>query len=425
MIDLSSFGHRNPSQMSSDDWLNLRFEVETVFTPGTAIKQQDLFSGRSEQIQKLAQRIRLAGAHAVIYGERGVGKSSLVNIFKFIANELPASIQYIRVAATTGDGFSDIFLKVFKRMKVQATDDGAPYWLADNYQGKTITPDDVLLEFENFSEAATPIIVIDEFDRLATDKDKALVSDTIKLLSDESANATFFIVGVSDAVDDLLKGHESIGRAIAEVEMPRMSDSEISDVITDRVKNLGFKIHDDALWKCIFICKGLPHYAHLIGLHALQAACDRKSINVEEEDIETATQRALSETNQSIKDSFESATYSERKDNIFKEVLVACALAEKDPLGKFDAKSIASRLTIITGKDYDAPAFSYHLSQFCEENRGGLLEKSGVTRNFKYRFKEALMEPYVILQSLQKGIIRESHINAFGPRRQKDLFSPP
>ena len=220
--------------MSDEDWDALRDEAEILFTPGTSIKEQDLFSGRKVQINKLSQRIRLAGSHAAIYGERGVGKSSLVSIFKYIADASPNHIRYIRVAATEGDNFHQVMHKIFKRMVVEKGADSVR--LADLYDDRQITPDDVMLEFENFAKTVTPIIVIDEFDRITDQRSKVLVSDTIKLVSDEAISATFFIVGVSDAVDDLLRGHESIGRAIAEIEMPRMSDEEITWIIQVRLQ---------------------------------------------------------------------------------------------------------------------------------------------------------------------------------------------
>ena len=271
--------------------------------------------------------------------------------------------------------------------------------------------------------SATPIIVIDEFDVLRDEHSKRLVSNMIKLLSDEGANATFFIVGVSETVSDLLKGHESIGRAMAEVEMPRMSDQEIIDIIWNRLVRAGMQINTDALWDCVFISKGLPHYAHLLGLHAMQAACDRQSFRVEMKDVQTATVRALAEANQTIKEGFQDATYSEREDNIFKQVLAACALAQKDNLGKFNAKAVASRLSEIMGESYDVPAFSYHLNEFCDPSRGSILEKSGDRRKFSFRFKKALMEPYVILECMSRGIITKKHVLAFSPKRQSDLFS--
>ena len=407
--------------MKNEDWSALRHEAEILFTPGTSIKEQELFAGRSQQIQKLTQRIRLAGSHAVIYGERGVGKSSLVSIFKYVADGSKSDIQYIRVAATQGDKFRDIILKIFKRMTV--LDGENKKRLADYYDDRDITPDDVLLEMQNFAVSTLPIIVIDEFDRISDNETKTKISDTLKLLSDESVGATFFIVGVSDAVEDLLRGHASIGRAIAEIEMPRMSDDEIIDIISVRLKRTGMKISNDAIWSCVFVCKGLPHYAHLIGLHAMQAACDRRSLSITEKDVEEATDRALSEANHSIKEAYENAVYSERRDNIFREVLTACALAKKDPLGRFNAKAVATKLKEITGQDYAVPAFSYHLNEFCEQGRGGILQKYGQTRKFTFRFSEALMEPYVILEALRQSILNKTDVQKSQPKRQTELFS--
>jgi Cdc6-like AAA superfamily ATPase len=412
---------RDSKVMTHDDWSSLRHEAEQLFTPGTAIKEQELFAGRQEQITKLAQRIRLSGGHAVIYGERGVGKSSLVNIFRYVADASPSRVQYIRVAATDGDDYNALFVKIFKRMTLEEGERRTR--LSDLYEGKQITPDDVLLEFENFSSATVPIIVIDEFDRLKDHQAKTLVSDTVKLISDEAINATFFIVGVSDAVEELLHGHESIGRALSQVEMPRMSDSEIIDIINRRLKRAGIKITSDAIWDCVFICKGLPHYAHLLGLHAMQSVCDRKALIIERRDIEEASRRALADSNQSIKSGFENAIFSERPDNIFKQVLIACALVQKDSFGRFTAKSVATILSEITGERYDVPAFSYHLKEFCDTARGPILKKMGQTRRFTFRFLEALMESYVILEGMNQKIITNRIVERNRPKRQPDLFS--
>ena len=416
------FPQRDEKNVSNEDWAALRSEAELLFTPGTAIKEQELFAGRIEQIHKLAQRIRLAGSHAIIFGERGVGKSSLVNIFRYVADSSPSKVQYIRVAATEGDGYEHVMRKVFKRMTIDSGD-GHPVRLSELYEGKTIVPDDVLLECERFSNADTPIIVIDEFDKLKDDKSKAQIADTLKLLSDEAANATFFIVGVSDAVGDLLKGHESIGRALGQVEMPRMSDSEIIDIFQKRLSRLGMRISNEAQWDCVFICKGLPHYAHLLGLHASQVACDRHSLLIEQSDITVATKRALSGANQSIKECFEMAVFSERPENIFKQVLTACALAKKDVLGRFSAKSVAARLSEITGIEYHEPAFSYHLNEFCKPRRGNILQKKGDTRRFTFRFTEALMESYVVMEALERKILTKKVVGKFRPKRQGDFFS--
>ena len=424
MVDLplgTNNGFLNPSHMSDGDWRNLRFECEQVFTPGTPIKESDLFSGRKAQIEKLTQRIRSPGSHAVVYGERGVGKSSLVNVFKFIADASASRIQYIRVTGVSNDTFTTLFFKVFKRLTVERG--GAKERISENYEGKIITADDVLLEFQNFSAATVPIVVIDELDKIISKKVKEEIAETIKLVSDEGANVTFFVVGIADNVADLIEGHESIDRAIAQVEMPRMSDKEIIDVIHPRVKRLGLKITEDALWDCVFLCKGLPHYAHLIGLHACQACCDARSVVVDRMMIKEAERRSIGESNNTIRTNFDDSIFSERTENLFLPVLVACALAKKDAIGRFLAKDVAVALSDIMERDYEVPAFSYHLDQFATFERGRMLEKLGNTRQFKFRVREALSEPYVVLKGREAGLIKPEIERKYGPTRQPDLFT--
>ena len=91
--------------------------------------------------------------------------------------------------------------------------------------------------------------------------------------------------------------------------------------------------------------------------------------------------------------------------------------------GKFLAKDVANVLSDIMNQSYDVPAFSYHLDQFTTPERGNLLEKIGISRQFRFRFKEALSEPYVILKGRESGIISYEIEKKYGPTRQPDLFS--
>ncbi len=53
-----------------------RVEAAThVFTPRQAIKTADHLAGRKQEIGKVIAATFAPGAHAVIYGERGVGKN--------------------------------------------------------------------------------------------------------------------------------------------------------------------------------------------------------------------------------------------------------------------------------------------------------------------------------------------------------------
>ena len=54
--------------------------IHSAFTPSAPINRLTLFAGRLPQIDRVFGAVFSPGQHAIIYGERGVGKTSLANI---------------------------------------------------------------------------------------------------------------------------------------------------------------------------------------------------------------------------------------------------------------------------------------------------------------------------------------------------------
>ena len=57
-----------------------------VFTPSAPIDRLRLFAGRDQQRLAVLDAILQRGRHAVLFGERGVGKTSCANIWKTWGN---------------------------------------------------------------------------------------------------------------------------------------------------------------------------------------------------------------------------------------------------------------------------------------------------------------------------------------------------
>jgi hypothetical protein len=64
----------------------------------------------------------------------------------------------------------------------------------------------------------------------------------------------------------------------------------------------------------------------------------------------------------------------------------------------------------ITQKSYEIPGFARHLSKFCEQQRGPVLQKTGRRKLFRYRFQNPLLQPFVIMRGLKAGRIPQSLI---------------
>jgi hypothetical protein len=101
---------------------------------------------------------------------------------------------------------------------------------------------------------------------------------------------------------------------------------------------------------------------------------------------------------------------SQRPEALYRQVLLAAALAETDELGYFANADVREPMSKIMGRRYEIPSFSQHLSAFCEPSRGPVLERVGAERNYRYRFKNPLLQPFVIMQGLSAGLISEEDV---------------
>jgi hypothetical protein len=250
---------------------------------------------------------------------------------------------------------------------------------------------------------------------------KSQVSETIKQLSNSPTSATIIIVGVAEAVTDLIAEHQSISRALVQVQMPRMDMDELREIVTSRLKRTPLRISDDALWRIAFLSSGLPFYSHALGQSAAVVAIDQRQMTIAEKHVDISIPASFSDLDQTLIDAYVKATIETRKGNIFKEVLAACALADQDELGRFPAANVEAPLSAIIGREMKIPSFAFHLNELSGPDRGDILRKTGRVGQFRYRFNEPMIEPYIILKSLADKVIDNQILEKFSIRRQRSL----
>ncbi len=407
------------------DIANKRFEVGQLFTPSTPVTVAELFAGRSPQMVRINDTIAEPGRHAIIFGERGVGKTSLVQIVPYIVPDRRDRVRYCRIQAFPDDTFHSLATKIFKKIKFRANiGDGEREYDASQAIAGEITPDDVVNEFSNFGPNDIPIIVIDEFNEILDQKTPTLIANTIKALSDTGSNATMLIVGVADNVTHLIKEHESIQRCTEQIPMPRMNNHDLIEVLERRLKQLGFTIDADAKWKIINLAKGLPAYVHGLGKHACLNALSRGGrSNIEEYDADTAIDSVVTSSHQYFKDTYELATRSNQPGNLLKEVLTACALTRTDEGGFFAPSAVKEPLSSILGKSVEIANFQNHLLAYIDPKRGPILKRKGEPRAYRFRFDQPAMQPYVLMRAIKENILDDGAMQALSYPEQPELFA--
>ena len=410
----------------ADEFQEKAFMLGTVFKPTAPINREDLFAGRKSQIRDVVDAINQQGQHAVLYGERGVGKTSLANMLVPKLRAPDADVIAPLVNCMTADTYSNVWKRVFEEIafKAETESNGGVLEkpekrLLKEYLGSysdNISPDIVRRLLHGLGQKDIVVVILDEFDKLSDPDARAMMSDTLKFFSDRVVPATIVLVGVADDVETLIANHRSLERCLRQIRMPRMSDKELETIVTQGLTKTGMTIQEKALDEIWRLSRGLPHYAHLLGLVAGRAALDKRLLCVGEEHVQSAVREAIDKAQASIQSDYSDAITSSRKEARYKEVLLACALTETSDLGWFYPGDVRGPLERILKREYKIEAFARHLHAFCESARGPVLVKDNKSARPRFRFENPLMEPYVLIRGLAENLITASDLESLKRR---------
>ncbi len=248
-------------------------------------------------------------------------------------------------------------------------------------------------------------MIFDEFDRIRSPEAITAMADTIKALSDHAVNATVLIIGVANSVDELIREHQSIERALVQVHMPAMSANEIRSIIIAGFERLNLEIDFEALEDLVNYSQGVPYITHLLCIYSVRAALEARSLEIMPEHVEQGMHKALDQWQQSIKSLYNDAIKSAQNSNFYKEVLLACALAEVDDQRYFTLSAVKPPLSLIRNANSEPVLFARALRQLSEPGRGAVLHRVGEGFRLRYRLFNPILRPYIIMRGVRDRLI--------------------
>ncbi len=386
--------------------------LDEVFSPAAPIARRDLFTGRRAQVQDLLQAVLQRGQHAVVCGERGVGKTSLVTLLAEFAS---GPLVVVRVAADPTDTFSSLWRRAargFRFAQHKPTSGFVPGAEVSPFNGESLLPASASPESDDLSPGTVVdllrqlamqeqvVVVFDEFDRVSDARARLLFSDTIKALSDEALPVTLVIVGVAEDAGQLVHAHPSIERSLVGIHVPRMSESELIESCTRMLGAAGLTADDAVVERIATLAQGLPHVVHLLGLGAARAAVAAGGSHLTLEHLDTAVGVALRRATDGVREAYEQGTVRARR-GIFPEILLACALSPRDSRGRFTVDDVKTTLEAIVGRE--VRGLTNQVSALTEAGRGCALIKSGAGREARYRFANPMLQPHILMRGLEQG----------------------
>ncbi len=278
-----------------------RFAIMNMFTPTQPVTDRASFAGRLGMLGKLISSIEGQRSHVVLYGERGIGKTSLLHVLTDVARESSYIVSYATCGVSSD--FSETFRAVLEDVPLlfhrgvapnagEAESGGS---LAERLPAGKFGARE-LADLCSEIVGTRVIIILDEYDRLTDSSFRQAVAELMKNLSDRAARVQIVIAGVAPDLQELLGYAPSIRRNIIGLPMPRLQESEIQEMIAIGEASAGVRFDPKFGHLVSLLALGSPYLARLLCHHAGIEALDQGRLTVDVSHLRGALDTVITET---------------------------------------------------------------------------------------------------------------------------------
>jgi Cdc6-like AAA superfamily ATPase len=255
-------------------------------TPSDTIRTPERLFGRDKTLTMIDRALNSPGRQIFIYGDRGVGKTSLARTAALLHTG-PENIPIYVMCGRTNK-FSQVLqsignavIPVEERMDPPSSGGGVNlnlpgglggFGVSRSTKGVASIPEPQslaealdIIRYVAAKRGNRTIIVIDELERVESSEEREKFAEFIRNIPELDVNAQFIFCGIMHDIAELVQSHGSAGRILETINLERLNHSDLWRIITAVADKLNVGIQREALIRISQISDGFPHYVHLIG----------------------------------------------------------------------------------------------------------------------------------------------------------------
>jgi Cdc6-like AAA superfamily ATPase len=391
-----------PSILGEGVFSQIRMRLLHAFTPSQPVSDRKRFSGRIDLLTTLIRAIEEQRLHIVLYGERGVGKTSALHVLTQTARDARYLVVYVSCGADSN--FDEVFRTVAANIPMLFHSTVGPTspevekgkLLSDTLPNSPISPrlaSDLLSKIVG----TRVVIVLDEFDRCESHEFRRCVAELIKNLSDRLVRVQVVIAGVAANLAELLEYIPSVQRNIHALQIPWMSDLEIKLLIQNGARYCGLRFSDKGIEAIVLAAHGSPYLASLICHHAGLRAVELRKSDVDLPEVLHAISVSMQEFSNRMSSEIRAKLSELPSDGPPAQALGTLASTSLELGGILHlSENISSQGTLVRiGQRRDLVEKLIQV---------GILMRLGGDDSHTYRFAEDGMAPYLCLASARSKL---------------------
>ncbi|WP_215767202.1 AAA family ATPase [Gluconobacter cerinus] len=380
--------------MTQEEIDQIEISLNKAFRPHSPIEDPSYFFGRSEEKASLRRTVFASGQHAVIYGEKGAGKTSLARVSVAGSNR-------VNVFCEKDSTFSKVMRDLVNELRGNEWAE-----LVFDYNGESVSVAGSMVSLDNLTGNAVKrlladknlVVILDEIDRLPSETLREL-GEFVKNVATDCPMVTIFLVGASDNEDDILKGHGSVYRNTKFIRLEKFKDiTAVREIANKGGEDLVLTFSDDAVSEIGHISDLYPYYVQLLCVSAARQALLSSSDTIKPSHVLEGAQIAANEAdNASLRDLYDASVLSAKSD-VYKNII--WGLAKLDSSDELAIGAVAIAANSVSSKPISPQSAGASMVRLAQGENSILKARELGTKKTFYSFRHPLMKSYVRIRML-------------------------